>query len=289
MFPSTMNKAPSADKSLALAPMSPLTLAPFVLLVIVYLPTLWELVKDWYQDPNYSHGFLIPIVSGYLLWKRRDELAAIPRSRGKGGLAVVILGLALFVVANGAAEYFTLRLSFVVTLVGLVWLIFGKTLVKKTWFEWFFLLFMIPIPYVVYYALTFPMQLLASKITADVLNVVGLAAIRQGNIIHLANYSLEVAEACSGMRSLVSLLALGALFAYLTQTRLWPRLILIASTVPVAVAGNIVRVLITAVLVFMIGDAVAEEPVHSLLGLLVFMVALVTLPIIGWILRKIFR
>ncbi len=283
-----MNKAPSAHQTLQNQTVSPLILAPFALLFIIYWPTLWELVVDWYQDPNYSHGFLIPIVSGYLLWKRRDQLAAIPRRRGNGGLVVVILGLAMFVIANGAAEYFTLRLSFVVTLVGLVWFVFGKAIIKNTWFEWFFLLFMIPIPYVIYYALTFPMQILASKITANVLSFVGLAAVRQGNIIHLADYSLEVAEACSGMRSLVSLLALGSLFAYLTQTRLWPRLLLIASTVPVAVVGNVVRVLITAVLVFMIGDAVAHEPAHSLLGLLVFMVALVALPVIGWILRKIF-
>jgi exosortase len=284
-----MNKADSPDKPVPSVSLTPLTLAPFVLLFLIYLPTLWELVVDWYQDPNYSHGFLIPLVSGYLLWKQKGEFATVPRTSGKGGLVLVIIGLVMFVVANGAAEYFTLRVSFLVVLVGLVWLIFGGAFVRKTWFEWFFLIFMIPIPYVVYYAISFPMQLLASKVTATLLNAVGLAAIRQGNIIHLADYSLEVAEACSGIRSLVSLVALGALFAYLTQRGVWPRLLLIASTVPVAVAGNVVRVLVTAILVFMIGDEVAQEPAHSLLGLLVFVVALITLPVIGWILRKIFR
>ena len=289
MLSPTMNKTSFSPEPTNSAAMQPLTLAPFVLLALVYLPTLWELVQDWYYDPNYSHGFLIPIVSGYLLWKRRDELAATPRRTDLGGLAIILCGMAMFVVANGAAEYFTLRLSFVVSLVGLVWLIFGRTILGKTWFEWFFLLFMIPIPYVIYYAISFPMQLLASKVTAAVLNLVGLAAVRQGNIIHLADYSLEVAEACSGIRSLVALVALGALFAYLTQTKVLPRLLLMAMTVPVAVVGNVIRVLVTSVLVFMIGAEVAHEPAHSLLGMLVFIVALVLLPIIGWIIGKIFR
>lgn len=262
---------------------------PFVLLFIIYLPTLYELVKDWATDDNYSHGFLIPIVSGYLIWQKRKDLTALTYATANRGLLVVISGLVLFILGNGAAEYFTVRFSFIVTLFGIVYYLFGRELVKKTWFEFFFLVFMIPIPYVIYFAATFPMQLIASKITAGVLNLIGMGVVRQGNIIHIDGYSLEVADACSGMRSLVSLLALGALFAYLTQKRFTPKLILFLSTIPIAVAANVFRVFVTSLLAYTVTENVTQEPLHSIMGLSVFVVAFILLFIIGQILKQVFK
>lgn len=262
---------------------------PFVLLVAVYLPTLLDLIADWWNDNNYSHGFLIPVVSGYLLWKKRGELARVPLAVNPRGLAVVIFGMLLFVAANGGAEYFTLRVSMVVTLIGLIYYLFGGPIVRKCWFELFFLLFMIPIPYVIYFAATFPMQLLASKITAAVLNLIGMGVVRQGNIIHIQGYSLEVAEACSGMRSLVSLLALGALYAYLTQKRFTAQAILFLSTIPIAVLANVFRVFVTSLLAYTVTDEVTQEPLHSLMGLSVFVVSFVMMFLVGQILKRVFR
>ena len=264
-------------------------LIPFVLLLVVYLPALYDLVGDWYHDSNYSHGFLVPIVSAYLLWQKRRQLKHTRLEIDNRGLIVIIIGLVLFILGNGAAEYFTLRFSFIVTLFGLVWYLFGRALLRQTWFSLFFLVFMIPIPYVLYYAATVPMQLLASKITAVTLNAVGMDVVRQGNIIHIPNYSLEVADACSGIRSLVSLLALGALYAYMTQRRMLPRVLLFASTVPIAVAANVFRVLVTALLAYTVTTDVAQDPLHSTLGLSVFVVAFILLFITGAILRKLFR
>jgi len=266
-----------------------LIIIPFVLLFIFYLPTLYELVLDWATDGNYSHGFLIPAVSLWLLWQKKKEIASLTFAPDNRGLIVIILGLVLFIIGNAAAEYFTVRFSFIVTLFGLVFYLFGRELVKKSWFEFFFLVFMVPIPYVIYFALTFPMQLLASKITAGVLNIIGMNVIRQGNIIHIAGYSLEVAEACSGMRSLVSLMALGALFAYMTQKKFTAKLILFLATIPIAIIGNVFRVFITSLLAYTVTQDVAVEPLHSILSMSVFVVAFILMFITGLILKQVFK
>ncbi len=262
-----------------------LWLLPFAALVLIFIPTLAGLVSQWFTDDNYSHGFLIPFISGWLIYRQRKSLASIPWTIDSLGLAAIVVGLALFIVGNGAAEYFTVRLSFVLTLIGLIVYLCGRQFAKAIWFPLFFLLFMIPVPYVLYYAATFPMQTLATKITVAALSFIGLDVVRQGNIIHIANYSLEVAEACSGLRSLVSLLALGAIYAYLTQRRLWAQIVLFLSTIPIAIAANVFRVFATALIVATISDGVTKEPVHSLMGLTVFVVSFILLFIVGGILR----
>jgi exosortase len=263
---------------------------PFIALVVVYAPALYDLILNWAQDGNYSHGFLVPLVSLWLAWQKRNEIKQVVQSTAPAGLAVVILGGILFIVGNGGAEYFTVRFSFVLILFGLVWYLFGRDMVRLVWFELAFLLFMIPIPYVIYYALTFPMQLLASKITAGILSGIGMAVFRQGNILNLPDgTSLEVAEACSGMRSLVSLLALGALYAQLTQRRFGAKIILFAATVPIAVVANVFRVFVTALLATTVTPEVAAEPIHSLMGLSVFVVSFILLFILGGILKAVYK
>ena len=265
-------------------------LLPLVVLVAVYLPTLYDLVIDLAADANYSHGIQIPIVSFYLIWIRRKELAATTMKSGPAGLVVIILGLVLFVAGTAAAEYFTARLSFVILLLGLTWYLFGGEIVRRTWFAFFFLCFMIPIPYVVYFAVAFPLQVAATKITVGVLSTIGMEVIRQGNIIHLAGgRALEVAEACSGIRSLIALFAIGAMWAYLFQKNLIGQIVLFLSTVPIAVFANVVRVLITVMIVATVTDKVTDEPLHTILGLSVFVVEFIGLFIIGSILRKVFR
>ena len=266
-----------------------LNIIPYIALVLVYLPALYDLVIDWIEDSNYSHGFLIPIVSAFLIWKKREQLKAVTFKKDNAGLMLLILGLILFVVANGAAEYFTIRFSFVFCLFGLTYYLFGREVIKETWFPFFILLFMIPVPYVLYYAITFPMQTLATKITVVILNTLGMNAIRQGNIIHITGHTLEVAEACSGIRSLISLLALGAIYAYTTQKRFTAQLILFLSTIPIAVIANVFRVLVTSVMVAAVTEQVTEEPLHSIMGMLVFVFAFISLFILGFILRKVFK
>lgn len=260
--------------------------AVFILLALLYAPVIIGLAGEWYRDDNYSHGFLIPLISAFLVWRKRAKLKELISPSGDvGGVAIILLGMAMFVLANAAAEYFVLRVSLVVTLFGLVWYLLGRKLVTAVWFEILFLLFMIPLPYVLYYSLTFPMQLFATKVTVKLLNLIGMTAVRQGNMIHLPGYSLEVAEACSGLRSLISLLALGAIYARLTQKGLPRQIILFASTVPIAVAANIFRVFFTAVGAYTVSRELAEDFLHTLSGMMVFVVAFIMLFIFGAILK----
>jgi exosortase len=275
-----MSTPRSLQKSNLLVP------AAFFLLVLLYTPVIIGLAGEWYHDDNYSHGFLIPLISGYLIWKKRARLKELLNPSGDiGGVVLILLGMAMFILANAAAEYFTLRISLVLTLFGLVWYLLGRKAATAVWFEIFFLLFMIPLPYVLYYSLTFPMQLFATKVTVKLLNVIGMTAVRQGNIIHLPGYSLEVAEACSGLRSLISLLALGAIYARLTQKGLPRQVILFLATIPIAVAANIFRVFFTAVGAYTISKELAEDFLHTLSGLMVFVVAFIMLFLFGAILK----
>jgi len=259
----------------------------FGLLVLVYAPVLVDLVSDWWNDPNYSHGFLVPVVSGYLLWKKRGKLATSVGESSRLGLPLLALALALFVVGSAGAEYFTVRVSFVVALAGLTLYHFGTSFLRRIWFELGFLLFMIPLPYVIYYSLTFPMQLFATKVSIKALSLIGVPAVQQGNIIHLSGISLEVAEACSGIRSMISLLALGALFSYFSQRGPIKRSVLFLSTIPIAVFTNSARVFITAVLAFTIEAEVTEEPLHGLMGLSVFVMAFALMLIFNALLGKV--
>jgi len=253
---------------------------------ILYLPILIDLVSDWYHDPNYGHGFLIIPVSAWLIWKKRAVLKTIPLETGKWGLPVTIASLALFILGTAGAEFFTTRVSMVGLLFGITLYMAGPRFVREIWFAFFFLLFMIPVPYIIYYSATFPLQLLGSKIAAGVLGVIGIPHLRQGNIIHLPdNYSLEVAEACSGLRSLVTLLALGALLSYLTLKTKWKAMTLFLATIPIAIAANIFRITITAIGAYGISRKIAEDFLHELSGTIVFMFSLICLLILSSILR----
>ncbi|MEE8576865.1 MAG: exosortase/archaeosortase family protein [candidate division Zixibacteria bacterium] len=262
------------------------TLAPFGLLLLIYLPAVVDLVSDWWNDDNYSHGFLIPVVSAWLLWQKREKLSTQIVSRDNKGLILLLAGISLFVAANAGAEYFSLRVSMVVCLFGLIYFMFGRELVRMSWFEIAFLCFMMPIPYVIYFAATFPMQLLASKVTAFVLNAIGMGVVRQGNIIHIQGFSLEVAEACSGLRSIMSLLALGALYAHLTQRRMSSKLILFLSTIPIAVLANVLRVLVTSLIAYTVSDQVTAEPMHSIMGMSVFVIAFLLMSFVSSLLKR---
>src|SRR4030067_1323359 len=175
-----------------------------LVLLGIYLPVFTELVSDWEKDPNYSHGFFVPLVSLCLLWKKRKELSQIQTKISPLGLGLIAGGLFLLLVGTAGAEYFTARLSFVLLLFGLVWYFGGSQIAKKASVPIWYLVLAIPVPYVIYYAVAFPLQIWATKITGLLLHLIGIPSLRQGNIIHLPGYSLEVVEACSGLRSLVS-------------------------------------------------------------------------------------
>jgi len=257
-----------------------------ILLIGIYFQVIIELVVQWWDDPNYSHGFLIPLVSGFFVWKARKKLGTLPTQNSNWGLLVLVVGLGLYVVGTAAMEYFSVRFSMVVVVIGLVLYFGGKKFLKTLWFPLVFLAFMIPIPYVIYYSVTFPMQLFSSKLACGFLQLSGLSVMRQGNVIHLPNYSLEVIEACSGLRSLMTLSALGAAMAYMTQKSLVGGVIVFFSSIPIAIGANVFRLVITALGAFLISPKFAEGFLHEASGLVVFLSGLFCLSLVAVAVRQ---
>jgi exosortase len=255
-----------------------LRLAPGIALLVVliasYGPVVIELVQDWIRDPNYHHGFLIPIVSGYLLWNRRRELVSDAARPSWFGLVGILLAAAMLILGSAGAEVFTQRLSLLVLVGSLVLFFYGWRRLRRVAFPLAFLLFAIPLPYLIYYGLTGPMQALAAKCAILGLKAIGVPLVAQGNVIHLANGSLEVAEACSGIRSLYAFLALGALVAQSTSVPIWGRLLIFLATIPLSIIGNAVRVWASGVGTCLVGPGVTRGTPHELFGLLVFAVSL---------------
>lgn len=260
-----------------------------LLFLLLYFQVIVDLVDQWWVDPNYSHGFLVPLVSIFLIWKKRDKLKTLERRRSYFGLLILLLGLGIYIVGTAGAEYFSARFSLVIVLFGLIFYLNGKEWARELLFPIAFLSFMVPIPYVIYYSIAFPMQLFSSKLTYLLLHFIGLPSIRQGNIIHLPNYSLEVVEACSGLRSLVSLLALGAFFAYITFKSNYKRIILFLSVFPIAIGANILRIFVTALGAYVVSPKLAEDFLHKLSGLIVFLTAVFSLFIFSRIVKALFR
>ena len=243
------------------------------LLGALYWRVLWELGLDWWNDANYSHGFLVPIFSGYLVWNERERLRAL-RPRGSWvGFPVLLMGIAVLILGEIGAELFTTRGSLVLILAGLVLFHLGVEIFKVLFFPLMFLFFMIPLPAIVFNAIALPLQGLAANNAAWALDLVGVPVLLDGNVMHLSHTSLGVTEACSGIRSLISLLALATAWSCITFESWTKRFILIVSAVPITILANSMRVLITGFIAHHYGVEYAEGFYHSMAGLLVFMVA----------------
>jgi exosortase len=219
-----------------------------------------------------GHGFFVPLVAGYIVWQRRQDLLATePRPTWWGLLLVVWGGLQLLIGTLGV-ELFTARTALVVTLIGVVWTVGGPPVLRKLAFPLLLLFLMVPIPAVVYNSLTFPLQILATRIAAAGLLTIGVPVMREGNILDLPNQQLSVAEACSGIRSLLSLTFLSLIYGYFFEKRTWLRIVLFLATIPVALAANAGRVMVTGILSQVRSD-LAEGFFHESTGMVIFLSA----------------
>jgi len=256
-------------------------------ILLLYAPVLKNLVYDWIYLPDFSHGFLIPVISLYLVYERRNRLSNLSPSGQWAGFGLILFGIFLFFLGKLASEYFAMRFSLIVVIGGIILFLLGKDFYKTLLFPVVFLIFMIPLPSIFIDQITFPMQLLASSIAANLLYLIDIPVLKEGNIIHLTNTSLEVAEACSGIRSLFSLLALSVVFAYLTHKKFWKRVILISCAFPIAIAANATRVFGTGIFAYRYGDEIAQGFLHGFSGWIIFIGAFICLFFVGTILSKI--
>src|SRR5438270_6297283 len=247
-------------------------------MLVLFAPVLMRLVAQWWSDPDYSHGFFVPFFSAYLIWRRRGSLAKLNVKPTWWGMLLVLGSVGLLFLGSLGAELFLTRVGLVGTIAGVVLFFYGFATLRALLFPLGFLFLMIPLPAIIYNEITFPLQLLASRLAAGSLQQLHLFPIlREGNLLILPNYTLEVVEACSGIRSLMSLMALILAYGYLAENSRWIRLLLALLVFPIAVLGNALRVMVTAALTYKYGPEVGEGALHPFYGIGVFLVAMLVI------------
>jgi exosortase len=246
-------------------------------LFLLYSPVVLEMAREWQSDPNYSHGFLIPLISGYFLWNQRRTLRGLERSPIMAGYIVLFFGLGLYVIGTMGDEMFMSRVSLLFVLAGLVLLVGGKEWFTHARLPLFYLVFMIPLPYFIYNELAVPLKLFAAKTATATLQFFSYSILREGNIIYLPDVTLQVADACSGMRSLISIIALAVAMSWFFHKVRWKQLTLVMISIPIAVLVNIIRIVGTCILSHRYGAKVAMGFFHEFAGLVIFCIAFIVL------------
>jgi exosortase len=259
------------------------------LVVIMYAPVLGSLARQWWEDPNYGHGAFVPVFAAYVLWCARDRWRALPHHPSNFGFAIMLFAIGLRVLGTLGAELFMARLSLLILISGIVIFLAGFKALRAIAFPIGYLVFMIPLPAIVYYQLTLPLQLWASQLGASGLVAVGIHTVREGNLLILPNCTLNVVEACSGIRSLLSLLAAVVAYGYLAEPSLWKRAALAVASIPIAIATNGLRLVATGALSFHFGPSVDSGLVHLGLGLGFFALAFLSILLLHELLRLISR
>jgi exosortase len=239
----------------------------------VYVDVIAKLIRDWSTDDNYSHGFLIVPIALYLAWERRAVLMRLPLAPSLSGLLIVLASLAVLAAGTLGVELFLTRVSMIGVLAGAIVFLCGWAHLRALFFPVAFLFLMVPLPAIIFNKITFPLQMLASEAGEYGIAALNIPVLREGNIIVLAHTKLEVVEACSGIRSLVSLLTLGIVYAYFIDQRATVRWAIALSAIPVAIVSNAMRITGTGVAAHYYGPEAAEGFFHSFSGWAVFIVA----------------
>ena len=261
-----------------------------VLWGVLYFPVLSSLIMDWYTNPSYSYGFLIPLISGYLIWGKRKQLLGMTIKPTLWGLLLFIFGLVMYIGGMAGSEPFMMRISIVVTLLGLIQFLCGNVLLREMLFPLGYLFLMIPMPYTLFKTTAFYLRMFNAQLSAGIIQWLGIPVFRESYFLHLPKITLEVADVCSGLFSLLSLMAIGTVYAYWTQRGWICRLVLIFSVIPIAVLSNNFRITVTAFLVYYFGNGVLDSFFHLFHGTVNFLLNVVLLVMMGvflnWISSK---
>ena len=250
------------------------TFGLLALLTVVYAPILASMVEHWRIVPDYSHGFLIVPLAMIFAYEKKFHLAAASLRGSWWGAGLLAFGLLLLAIGQLGSLLAPLRAGYVIGVMGFVLLLLGWEVFMLLLFPLSFLLLMVPLPQSFVNVVAFPLQLIAAQWAVSILQTIGIPVLLEGNIIHLAGGDLFVAEACSGLRSLMALLTLGVVFAhFFRRERPFQQIVLVASTIPIAIAVNALRVALTGVLAHEYGQAAATGFIHEFQGLITFSVA----------------
>lgn len=240
-------------------------------LVFAYWATIQKLVTQWLKSDDYSYGLLIVPIVIYLIWQKRTELKTVNFNSDWRALPVVFFAILVCVVGELGSELFTIRVSMLIFIIGLIWFIYGFQVLKVLRFPLAFLFLMLPLPGFIYRNLTFPLQIFSSIWSVKILHRLGISAYREGNVIDIGYTQLQVVDACNGLRYILPLFTLGILFAYFAQKLTWKRIVLVAATIPLAIFANVIRIAGTGLVGKYWGTQAAEGFFHSFSGWAVFM------------------
>ena len=240
----------------------------------MYAHAVTTLVSDWSNDPNFSHGFFIVPMALYMVWVKKEKLATMKLAPSNHGLFIIFIGMMIHLAGHTGAERFLMRFSMIITLGGILVFFLGWAFLRALTIPVIFLILMIPIPAIIWNKLAFPLQLLAAQLSAGLIQFIQIPVFREGNILQLANTSLEVVDACSGLRSLTALISLTGLFAYISPLTTLKKWVLFFSAIPIAVAVNVFRLTFTAAMAFWISPDMAHGFLHDISGMFIFVGAL---------------
>jgi len=259
------------------------------LLLLLYAGVLKGLILRWWSDPDYGHGFFVPLFSSYILWRERERWTKSEIMPSNLGFVVMLGAVGLLLFGSLGAELFIGRFSLLVLLAGMILFLAGRNTLRAVFFPLSYLFWMIPLPVIIYNQITFPLQLVASRLATAGLELVQVPVLRDGNVLVMSNYSLEVVEACSGIRSLITLIALAVAYGYLVEPRRSVRYILVLLMIPIAIVTNAFRILGAGMLAHRYGSVMAEGFLHEFSGWAVFVSALGLMFLCHWILRRMRR
>jgi len=254
--------------------------------MLLYAPIYPSLVDTWLNDSNNSHGLLVPLVSLYLVWMLKDEIKAMELRASMVGFAILVVSLVIYFASFVGDLVFPARITMITTLAGLVLYTWGWQVFKLLLFPILFLFFMVPVPVTILGLVAFPLQLFVSDVSAQLIDWYGIPVYQEGNLLFFARYSFEVTEACSGIRSLVSFLTLGALFAYMTRDSWTKSVLLVLSAIPLSILVNLIRVTGTGILANYFGNRAAQGFLHDFSGFVVFGVGVLLMLAEVWVLNK---
>jgi exosortase len=257
------------------------------LVVFLYLPELKFLTDQWLHTYEFSHGFLVILVSCYLIWRKRDVLRSTPVEPNFKGLFIVLFGIALLVIGYAAFEPFAKRLSLIMTIFGLVYFLLGTKIFKILLFPLGYLIFTIPPPHIVFKSMAVNLRIIDAKATYHIVNLLGIPIVQDGPSLHLPNITLVVADFCTGILSLIALSAIAVLYAYMSQKHIISKTVLIMIAIPVAILGNILRTVLVVIAAYFYGHSALNNVVHVLQGTVNFILTLVVLFILGNLVKKI--
>ena len=258
-----------------------------ILLAVIYYRVAIKLVYDWYTIPDYSHGFLVPFFALFLLWDKRKTLRKTPIQQSWRGIVLVVFAIILLILGIYGVDLFTARISFVLLLAGLIWTLFGSLMLRELRFPLLVLVLAIPFPTILFNQITFPLQLFASRIASDILPLLGVPVLLEGNVIQLPFMKLEVAEACSGIRSLMSLFTLAIFYGYFLERTTRRRWILALAAIPIAVTANVFRIVGTGLCVQYWDPDKALGFFHEFSGWVMFVISLGCLYLVHRLMRLI--